>query len=709
MSDIVPPSAGPVSEGASAPAVDGIAVPVPSKPISAPPPPFAKEKILAVQKKLLLLGGGVYAAYVLWSALLLVLLPDPNGDLQGLKSAGLMVCMAGGVLLVGVGWLAFQRISSADASIALRRRSLLLICAIIVPGLVLSGAVAFMISQEPPLPLDIAEPATAAEIVAPLSVTFSAQRATDILRKLGYRAIQYRWDTDGDGSLNEETVSPTSSALFERQGAYNVSVSITLSDQSVRRIVKRFVIPRAVFSVKPAQPVVERASSFSISHTLSDEKSLKEVQWDFGDGSTMESQTVPDTVHTYYAVGTYTVTAVVLLENQSQMTMTRNVTVTEPPPLPFAVTFFSEPANLVGPVPFGAIFRVETDEPVRDIDWNFGDGESERGVDVKRVGHAFEKAGVFPVTVRLRNGSGKVAELTNIVRATEVLNVSDLHFEGTPDMKGTSTIEGEVPLRVLLTPKTTTPLIKFTWEVPADGTLTVNGDTVQGTFRKEGTSMMTLLAEDPQGKAMRYPIRVEVGPPSAAPTISAKPESGVAPLTVVLDASQSFIPPGDTLAGFQWSFGDGNRGRGGGEEPGPARVEHTYTEPGEYSVNLRIVMASGKEYTAERTIIVRRPLLTACITPSRLSVKAGKGIEFDSSCSAGSPTSYLWDVRSDVQPDVVIAQSPKQSYVHVFQQPGTYSVSLLVKDQWNNQDQKSVAITVEPDDAPPVTPPPLSP
>ncbi len=197
---------------------------------------------------------------------------------------------------------------------------------------------------------------------------------------------------------------------------------------------------------------------------------------------------------------------------------------------------------------------------------------------------------------------------------------------------------------------------------------------------------------------MRLPIRLSVTPPAAEPTILLKPDGGTAPLNVMFDASQSFIPEGETVAGFKWSFGD-EAGYGNDGELGAARIEHLYETPGDYTVTLAIVMASGKEFTATRTIVVRRPTLRACFTSSRLRVAAGKAIEFDATCTAGVPFSFLWDVRYNPQPDVVVSHSTDKRYVSVFDTPGEYTVTLTVKDQYGNQDVKSVTITVTPPDS----------
>jgi PKD repeat protein len=662
-------------------------------PVRAAVPP---EQIAHAKKTVLLFGGGLYALYVLWSLGLMMILPSPTGDLKELIGIGVMTSIAGAVALILAGLMLLQRIMRADVPVVNRQRSLIKLVAAMVPGLILSAIVPFMIIREPGLTLQIVQPTRAEDLVAPVAVTVSAEGAADVLRNLGFKPVQYIWDTDGDGQENDRTVEPSITVLFERQGTYTVIARVVLDNGDSRRVGRRIYIPQAVFRITPTQPIVEKPVQFSVAHLFPDPKVLKEIQWDLdGDGQIDETTTSLDVLHTYYRTGRVTVSAVILRQDNTQVTYKRSIDVTVPPPLPFPVTLNTEPKMLIGPAPFGAIFRIETDVPLNDIHWMYGDGKEDRGADMKRVSHLFDTPGVYPVVTRIRNETGALAEITTLVKVTETLSLPDLQFTGAPQVtNNNTTIKGEVPLKIQLTPKTTLPLVEFQWEAEEGLGAKINGATIDVTVRREGIYTLTLIAQDPEGKAVRMPIRVEVSSTSPEPAIIARPEGGVAPLTVTFDASETFIPDGQEIAGFKWLFGD----EGGKRDPevGASRVQHTYQLPGSYVVRMSVVMANGKEFTAERTIIIRQPQVSACIIPSRTRVEVGKGIEFDSSCSSGSPTSYLWDVRYDAQPDTPLAQSPESKYVYVFQTPGTYTVNLTIRDRFGNQDKKSVAITVDP-------------
>lgn len=677
-------------DGLSAPAA---VPPAPPPPAGAPPPPAPQ--VLRVERMLLLLGSMLYLGYVVWCAGLMALLPSSDGGMRDLVSIGLTSVMVGAAGFVLVGWVALMRISKSNVSIQLRQRSLMKIVLILAPGLLLSGAVPFMITREPSISIDIISPTNPADLIAPVSVTLSVEKAVSILRRLGQSPVKYQWDVDNDGKVDNETVVPITTSLFAHQGAYTVMMHIVFADGSFRRLSRGIIIPRAVFTITPPVPVVEKPLSFSIAQLLTDPKQLDQATWDFGDGTEPAVAKGPAVAHTYFAVGQYPVSVLVQLVNKTQVTLKRTVEVITPPPLPFPVSLATEPQNLIGSAPFGALFRVDTAVPLQEVQWDFGDGKGDRGAGLIRIGHSFETPGLYPVVTRVRSASGQVAEITTIVRVTEMLALNDLHYEGSPDVQGNK-LTGEVPLQVNLTPKTSVPLVHFLWEAPEATSATVDGETLHAVYRKEGTYTLTLIGQDADGKVLRQVINVDVRPPAAEPTIMLDPDGGVAPLSVTADASQTFVPPDETLAGFKWLFGDEGQGSNNQAELGAAQVQHVYENPGSYTMTLKAVMASGKEFSIQRTIVVRKPVLSACLTTSRVTVQAGKGVQFDSACSTGNPKSYLWDVRYGAQPDVVLAQSTTSQYIYVFDTPGSYTVTLTIKDQFANEDKKTVAITVTP-------------
>src|SRR5207237_560556 len=116
-----------------------------------------------------------------------------------------------------------------------RQRSLIKMIAVLVPGIALGVIVPLLITREPPLSIDITNPTQAEDFVAPLAVTLSVERAAETLQGMGLKPVKYQWDFDGDGKENDETVLPTVSAYYDKQGSYGLVVRINLNDGSIRR------------------------------------------------------------------------------------------------------------------------------------------------------------------------------------------------------------------------------------------------------------------------------------------------------------------------------------------------------------------------------------------------------------------------------------------------------------------------------------------
>ncbi len=425
--------------------------------------------------------------------------------------------------------------------------------------------------------------------------------------------------------------------------------------------------------------MVDEPISFSIAHLLPDPKQLREARWDFDeDGNPDEITTKMNAVRTFYRTGPVKVSVTVLLQTQVQNTYERTIEIREPEPLPFPVTLVSEPTHLISPEPFGTLFRIETEEPVASVSWDFGDEKEAEGA---RVGHTFESNGNFLVIATVRSEAGPIAKLRKLVRVVEKLNLPDLAYDGQPEVRNNA-MKGEVPVTVNLTPRTSQPLVEFLWEAPEASTVGSTEKTLQAVYRRPGKYIITLLAQDPSGRAVRIPIALEVTPPASLATIKMIPEGGVAPLKVRFDGSETVIP-GKEISGFEWYIGEEKTPRQAG-----AQLEYLFAQPGTYDVRLVARTTDGGTHETTRTIVVRAPVLDACFLSSRTSGQAPLGVSFDMACTTGTPASVRWDFGDG-------SQSDEQSPIHVFEQSGTFTVVLTLQDASGTVSTESVVITVQ--------------
>jgi len=633
-------------------------------------------------KLLIFAGIGLYIAYVIFCFVLMAILPSPTGELRWLVGVGSIVCLVFGLLFFGAGALGFMRIKSADVEIEIRQQALIKIGAAVAPGLLLSIITPIMIAREPRLSIDITFPTNIQDIVAPIPVTFSVEKAVSVLQNYGLNGLKYEWDFDGDKKINQETVQPEVTAVYEKEGVFNITVRMILSDGSTRMAYYRLIVQKSVFELIPSIPIKEKPVVFSLKHLVDDPQQIVQVSWDFdSDGKVDEISTSPESSYTYFRTGRFTVSATMRLQNQTQLRFERSFIVQDPPPLPFPVRVVTDPTKLISSAPFPVLFNIDTEEPIGQVQWDFGDRNQEEGM---RVAHTFEQVGIYPVAAKIRSKSGALAEIITVVRVGETLLIDDLEFEGSHEVKQKK-ITGEVPLRLRLTPKTSIRNIDFNWEAPNATEVGSTEETLEAIYRREGTYNIVLVAEDAEHRAMRMPMKVEVLPPKPTVNFIMEPEGGVAPLSVRFDASATIIP-GEEITGFEWTFGED----GIGQENtlfGSAHATHTYRKSGTYEITLKVRTVSGKnEAEVSKTIVVREALIKACAFPSRVQGNAPLEVRFDGGCSTGAQE-LLWDFDDG-------SSGKGETVVHIFEKPGVYTVLLRVRDASDRESTWSENITV---------------
>ncbi len=592
-------------------------------------------------------------------------------------------------MFVFTGAIGFMRIASSKTSERAKKTSLLILAAIVLPGLILSISIPFLITREPPIGLEIISPNAQQGLVAPVSITFGVEKAIKTLSDRGIRTTAYRWDVNADSKVDQETVVPRLTVNFDREGVYVISTTLVTSDGKNRRVSIRFTIGQAVFVILPNPPVVKKPVVLSIANLIADPTLLKEVQWDFNDdGKADETTTSPQVAYTFYQTGDFKVSALVLLNNATQASYSRTITVVDPTPLPFPVEMITEPKGLISPPPFGVLFRIDTKEPVALVEWDFGDGEKGDG---NRVLHEFRTKGTYVVTAKVRAQSGTSATLDTLVRVVDELPLNDLVLDSSVPING-STIESTVPLRLDITPKTGVQFVQFSWEAPEASEVGSTEGKLQAVYRQEGSYKVTMLAQDVVNRATRRTFTVVVKPQEAVVDFNIVPETGVAPLTVKLDSSDTTLPPNETPTGYLWKCEERQVpvARGG-------ISSCTYDSEGTYEISLIVRTQSGKEFIKKKTIVVRPPIITACFIPSRSRAKVGQSIEFDPSCSAGDWTGLdvLWDFGDRTQIDWKVGD---EKPIHAYTEAGSMTVTLTFMDPVDSSRKFTTTrtITIEP-------------
>ena len=168
----------------------------------------------------------------------------------------------------------------------------------------------------------------------------------------------------------------------------------------------------------------------------------------------------------------------------------------------------------------------------------------------------------------------------------------------------------------------------------------------------------------PTPAATIIPVQVKDADPLKPPAadFTASPQVGDPPLTVSFrDISYGKV---DT---WLWSFGDGSTST-------LQNPVHTYFVPGSYTVSLLVTNLYGSNRkTVENYILVGSPPI-ANFLAEPTSGQAPLIVQF-TDLSTGNPKQYEWSFSDGTQ-------STAKNPVHIFQQGGTYNVTLTVTNAY---------------------------
>ena len=142
-------------------------------------------------------------------------------------------------------------------------------------------------------------------------------------------------------------------------------------------------------------------------------------------------------------------------------------------------------------------------------------------------------------------------------------------------------------------------IVSYVWDFK-DGN-TGSGKIVNHAFSSTGNYNVKLTVTDNEGatdSSTKIVTVTELTTPNQSPTASftANPTSGVAPLNVSFNASNSSDSDGN-IVNYVWDFKDGNVGTG-------QTVNHIFTSTGSYNVKLTVTDNEGVTDSTTKTITV---------------------------------------------------------------------------------------------------------
>ncbi|MHB1137550.1 MAG: PKD domain-containing protein [Microthrixaceae bacterium] len=512
---------------------------------------------------------------------------------------------------------------------------------------------------------------------APLTVDFSSASSADVDGTI----VATEWDF-GDGSPLDTAASPTHT--YTAVGSYIASLTVTddqgdSSTDTLQIDVVSNVAPVASATGTPTVGKSPLVVSFSSAGSDDADGTIEAIEWDFGDGSPVDTSASP--FHTYTSPGSYTATLTVTDDNGDTDTATVAVTVNANQ----APTVVANATPDAGKAPLGVVFSsvgsVDADGTIVGYEWDFGDGSAVSSS--ANPSHLYGAEGSYTATLTVTDDDGATATATLPIEVGPPNVTPTVAAEAVPAF-------GKVPLDVDFSSAGTVDpdgtIVSYEWNF-GDGSPVETTEDPSHTYTAVGSYTATLTVTDDDGATATVPVPVDVLA-NVAPTAlaTATPDTGKEPLEVTFSAAASSDPDG-TIAAYEWDFGDGSAVS---TEAAPV---HTYQLPGTYTATLTITDDSGDSDSTTVLVTVnpnQGPTAVANAT-SATSGNAPLTVTFDSAASADPDGTFTvtWDFGDGS------AESTDAAPSHTFTDVGTYTVTLTVTDDNGATSTDTLTVTAE--------------
>jgi PKD repeat protein len=395
--------------------------------------------------------------------------------------------------------------------------------------------------------------------------------------------------------------------------------------------------------------------------------------WDFGDNSTINA-TVQNPVHTFAAVGTYTVNLTATnTAGSDDETKTGYITVNPPVVAPVA-NFTGTPTS--GTTPLTVTFTDASTNTPASWAWDFNnDGVVDSTA--QNPSYTFESAGLYSVKLNVTNAGG-----SDIKIQTDYISVSSVPLAPVAAFIATPT-SGNAPLTVTFTDASTNTPASWAWNF-GDGNTSTEQNPVHE-YTTAGNYTVTLSATNTAGSDDETKTDyISVTAPGLLVTASftGTPTSGTVPLTV------AFTDASINATAWYWDFDNDLVVDSTLQNP-----SFTYINAGTYTVNLTVNGTEGSNSEIKRDYITASAVTgpVAGFAADTVSGTAPLTVTFTDQ-TTGNPTSWAWDFNNDGTVDSTL-QNPS----YIYTAAGTYTVKLTAANAGGSDDEtKTGYITVSP-------------
>jgi PKD repeat protein len=325
----------------------------------------------------------------------------------------------------------------------------------------------------------------------------------------------WQWDFDNDGTVDSTEQNP--SFTYTTGGMFTVALTAS-NDVGSDAVTKSDLVvavgpPTADFSATPTSGPASLAVQFTDTST----GSPTSWSWDFGDGN---SSTQQSPMHTYAAVGTYTV-ALTATNTAGSATETKSNFIEVFTPVVAGFT----PSVTSGTVSFPVTFT-NTSTGATSYVWDFGDGSAT--VTTESPTHTYTSSGTFTATLT-STGPGGTDSTTETITANGVVTASF-----TVTISAATVTSGYSTSTVTLDASGSANATTYQWDLDNNSTIDRTGVTVTDTV----STLFPIASPNVAPFSQNYTIRLIATGPGGSSQVTQSFTAVAATSTVTISASQ---------------------------------------------------------------------------------------------------------------------------------------------------------------------------
>lgn len=484
-------------------------------------------------------------------------------------------------------------------------------------------------------------------------------------------ALQYYWTFDDGATMT----GPVVSRQYHYSGTYEVSLVVSDGIRDSAAVTTSMNIldhfsPNPVISA-PTEAHWGVPVHFDGTASYDPEgQPITRYEWRMSGTSVLGTE--PTLSYVFDRPGTYTMFLRVF--DGYKWSGERGFTITITNEVPVADIVAPLEAHWGQPVTFDGSSSYDPDgDTLTSYVWAFGDGRYGSGATAT---HSYSSPGEYTATLTVHDGHSNSLKaihtitITNQSPVATILALRLAHWGQSISFFGfeSSDPDGD-------------PIVSYEWDF-GDGS-SATGMIANHSYAAPGVYTVSLVVSDGQSSS---PITSQT-----TYIINKAPVASISgPLDahwgsyVQFDGQGSTDPDGDSIVSYNWDFGDGSVGTG-------ATVSHRYAAPGEYTVKLIVNDKFDVSTEATHTITITNDIPVAVFTDpgtgyrlQPLNIRA-----YGSSDPSDDPLTYIWTFG-----DGTTTTTTSPTISHTFSEIGTYTVTLVVADPFDQSSPVSIDVTV---------------